>query len=100
MGKLGSMLEQFLIKQGPKYKQYVLEERLRNLLGAKPFSDVSGLPKRRGNADGGIDGTINISYSSDPHNIIKAFNNIKLRKSAITREQLGGVLLDSDREGF
>ncbi len=99
MGVLEEALVQQLLKTSAVYKRDVMEDNIRNLLGASRFTEVTGLPARRGNADGGIDGVIKII---DSNNEIeeRAAINVKVRKSDFTREQLGGFLLDMDRESI
>ena len=101
MGVLEEALVQQLLKTSAVYKRDVMEDNIRNLLGAIRFTEVTGLPARRGNADGGIDGVINIIDSNNRNEIEeRAAINVKVRKSDFTREQLGGFLLDMDRESI
>ena len=101
MGALEERLVQELLNTSPAYKRDVMENKIRNLLGALPLLEVTGLSARRGMADGGIDGVINIIDSNNNNkNEERAAINIKVRKSNFTREQLGGFLLDMDRESI
>lgn len=100
MGILEEALVDQLLRTSPSFKRDTMETRIRVLLGAEPFSAVTGLPARRGAADGGIDGIVNFSQMADgsltPEN--RAALNIKVRQTDFTREQLGGFILDMDRE--
>ncbi|MGF1805849.1 restriction endonuclease, partial [Aliivibrio sifiae] len=78
-----------------------MEQTIRNLLGAYELEEITGLPPRRGAADGGFDGVIDISHFDQGGWFSKrAGLNVKVRSSNFTREQLGGFLLDMDREGI
>jgi len=100
MGKLEDALVNKLLETSPQYKRDVMEENIRQLLGALPLGTVRGLPARRGMADGGIDGIIDISHIGSNHQSVRTALNVKVRRSDFTREQLGGFLLDMDREGI
>lgn len=100
MGILEEALVHQLLSTTPSFKRDTMEARIRALLSAVPFTDVTGLPARRGAADGGIDGIVGFSQikngSITPEN--RAALNIKVRQTDFTREQLGGFILDMDRE--
>lgn len=99
MGKLDDALVEKLLQTSATHKQFAMEEAIRQLLGAYPLPGVSDLPTRRGKADGGIDGVIDIQrWQNQGWVACRAALNIKVRKSAFSREQLGGFLLDMDRE--
>lgn len=99
MGKLGDALVEKLLQASAIHKQVAMEEAIRQLLGARPLASVSGLPTRRGRADGGIDGIIDIQWQQNQDWVAyHAALNIKVRKSPFSREQLGGFLLDMERE--
>jgi hypothetical protein len=100
MGILEEGIVQRLLETSSSFKRDVMEERIRNLLSAQIFTQVTKLAARRGAADGGIDGTVNITtlLNNAPTPETRAALNIKVRQSAFTREQLGGFLLDMDRE--
>ena len=99
MGRLDDELLAGLLQTSAAHKQVAMEQAIRQLLGAQPFSAVSDLPPRRGRADGGIDGVIEIELRQDQAWVrVRAALNIKIRKSPFSREQLGGFLLDLDRE--
>ena len=101
MGVLEESLVQQLLNTSASYKRDVMEDRIRDLLGAEPFKDITGLPPRRGKTNGGIDGILYTSIYCDTVELgDKTALNIKVRKSDFTREQLGGFLLDMDREGI
>lgn len=100
MGVLEEALVKQLLLTTPSFKRDIMEARIRTLLGAAPFTDVTGLPTRRGAADGGIDGVVR--YSKNENGLftpeVNAALNIKIRQTDFTREQLGGFILDMDRE--
>ena len=99
MGKLDDALVEKLLQTSATHKQVAMEEVIRQLLGAQPLDGVSALPARRGRADGGIDGIIDIQQRQNQDWVAcRAALNIKIRKSPFSREQLGGFLLDMDRE--
>ncbi|CAE6768100.1 hypothetical protein R69619_03711 [Paraburkholderia nemoris] len=100
MGRLEEELVKGLLDTSAHYKRDVMEGTIRRLLGAVPFTDVTGLPARRGAADGGIDGIIDKFHSRAAQEFQQTALNVKVRKSGFTREQLGGFLLDMDREGI
>lgn len=100
MGILEETLVNQLLRTTPSFKLDIMEVRIRALLSAAPFTEVTGLPARRGAADGGIDGVVRFSQikngSLTPET--NAVLNIKVRQTDFTREQLGGFILDMDRE--
>jgi hypothetical protein len=99
MGILETALVRKLLTTNPQHKRDIMEDRIRALLDASPMMHVTCLPPRRGPADGGIDGIANVSRFIDGEWInTRAALNIKVRNSAFSREQLGGFLLDIDRE--
>ncbi|MFS2015681.1 restriction endonuclease [Massilia sp. CT11-108] len=98
MGKLEEALVERVLETSAEYKRAVMENTIRSLLGAAPLEQVTGLPPRRGPADGGIDGIIYISNSDGVGQPVRTAINVKVRKTDFTREQLGGFLLDMDRE--
>lgn len=99
MGVLEEAIIDRLLATDSGFKRDVMESRIRTLLGAEPFTDVTGLPARRGRADGGIDGIVNFRNCNHPDSsVLRAAINIKVRRTDFTREQLGGFLLDMDRE--
>jgi predicted helicase len=100
MGKLEEALVERLLETTPAYKRDVMENTIRALLGAERLETVTGLPARRGGADGGIDGILFTSNSSTAVEMTRTALNIKVRESDFSREQLGGFLLDMDREGI
>jgi hypothetical protein len=100
MGKLEEALVERLLETSPVYKRDVMEGAIRALLGAERLERVTGLPARRGGTDGGIDGILFTSGSSGTPMPNRTALNIKVRESDFTREQLGGFLLDMDREGI
>lgn len=99
MGMLEEALTKRILETSPSYKRDVMEQTMRDLLGATKLEMVTGLPARRGPADGGFDGVIDISHYYQGNWIAKkAGLNVKVRESKFTREQLGCFLLDMDRE--
>lgn len=100
MGVLEESLVNQLLSTTPSFKRDCMEARIRSLLSATPLTKVTGLPARRGVADGGIDGIVSFSQLKDgvltPETC--AALNIKVRQTDFTREQLGGFILDMDRE--
>lgn len=100
MGRLEDVLVERLLETTPTYKRDVMEDTIRLLLGAERLETVTGLPARRGGADGGIDGVLFTSGSSNALTTSRTALNIKVRESDFSREQLGGFLLDMDREGI
>lgn len=102
MGVLEESLVGQLLTTSASYKRDIMEGRIRTLLGAEAFTQVTGLPARRGAADGGIDGTVKITVvcNGAAAQEERAALNIKVRQTDFTREQLGGFLLDMDREGI
>lgn len=101
MGKLEQALVQRLVETSPGWKRDEMEEIIRQLLGAEAFTQVTGLAARRGAADGGFDGVMTVSYLHNEQWSEKiAGLNVKVRSSKFTREQLGGFLLDMDRENI
>ncbi|OZI60101.1 restriction endonuclease [Bordetella genomosp. 11] len=100
MGILEDALVNQLLDTTPRFKRDIMEARIRFLLSAEPFANVTGLPARRGAADGGIDGVVRFSQLNNglltPET--RAALNIKVRRTDFTREQLGGFILDMDRE--
>ena len=99
MGKLDDALVEKLLQTSATHKQVAMEEAIRQLLAAQPLDGVSALPARRGRADGGIDGIIDIQqWQNQDWVACRAALNIKVRKSPFSREQLGGFLLDMERE--
>lgn len=101
MGVLEEALVERILETSPVYKRDVMEQTIRNLLGAYELEKVTGLPPRRGTADGGFDGVIDIShFKQDLWLTKRAGLNVKVRASNFTREQLGGFLLDMDRENI
>lgn len=100
MGVLEEALIRQLLNTTPGFKRDTMEDRIRSLLGAVPLACVTGLPARRGAADGGIDGIVRFSVMTNglltPET--RAALNIKVRQTDFTREQLGGFILDMDRE--
>ncbi|ADM97057.1 hypothetical protein Dda3937_04478 [Dickeya dadantii 3937] len=101
MGVLEEAIIGQLINTNSVYKRDVMEARIRSLLGAEPFTEVTGLPPRRGRADGGIDGIVNFRDNSLPScPVLRAAINIKVRSTDFSREQLGGFILDMDRENI
>ncbi|MFB6328407.1 restriction endonuclease [Pantoea deleyi] len=101
MGLLEEKLVERLLDTSPKYKRDTMEQTIRDLLGASRLEQVTGLPARRGGADGGIDGILDVIHiiQGVPYQK-KAALNVKVRNSDFSREQLGGFLLDMDREGI
>lgn len=99
MGILEEALVGRILETSPAYKRDVMEQTVRDLLGAFELEELTGLPPRRGAADGGFDGVIDISHFDQSRWLAKrAGLNVKMRSSNFTREQLGGFLLDMDRE--
>lgn len=99
MGRLEDALVARLLETSAMYKRDVMEDNIRALLGAERLETVTGLPARRGKADGGIDGVLFSARVSRGEQVRTALN-IKVRNSDFTREQLGGFLLDMEREGI
>ncbi|EEY8699756.1 MULTISPECIES: restriction endonuclease [Enterobacterales] len=101
MGVLEEALITRILETSPSYKRDVMENTLRNLLGARELEEVTGLPARRGAADGGFDGVIDILHLQQGELTAKrAGLNVKVRSSNFSREQLGCFLLDMDRENI
>ncbi|WP_413164446.1 restriction endonuclease [Aeromonas salmonicida] len=101
MGMLEDALVKRIVETSPSYKRDVMEQTIRNLLGARELKEITGLPPRRGAADGGFDGIIDIFHFTQGNWISKrAGLNVKVRDSNFTREQLGCFLLDMDRESI
>ncbi|HIF9293800.1 TPA: restriction endonuclease [Photobacterium damselae] len=99
MGVLEDALVGRILETSPAYKRDVMEKTIRDLLGADELEEITGLPPRRGAADGGFDGVIDISHFDQGNWLAKrAGLNVKVRSSNFTREQLGCFLLDMDRE--
>jgi hypothetical protein len=99
VGRLEEELVGHILNTSSSYKRDVMEQTIRDLLGASKLAKVTGLPARRGGADGGIDGIIDITHICQGVATPKqAALNVKIRDSDFTREQLGGFLLDMDRE--
>lgn len=99
MGILEEALVKRIVETSPSYKRDVMEQTIRNLLGARELEEITGLPPRRGAADGGFDGIMDIHHFTQGNWISKrAGLNVKVRDSNFTREQLGCFLLDMDRE--
>lgn len=101
MGRLEDALVDRLLATSAAYKRDVMEETIRKLLGARPLPSVTGIPPRRGKADGGIDGILDVSCLLNQiwDNTIAALN-VKVRKTDFTREQLGGFVFDMERESI
>lgn len=60
---------------------------------------VTKLPARRGKSDGGIDGVVMaVNLHGEVLESERVALNVKVRSDAFSREQLGGFLLDMDRE--
>jgi hypothetical protein len=101
MGILEEALVKKLLTTTPQHKREVVENVVRSLLNATELQQVTGLPARRGPADGGIDGICQVSTLINGDWIeSRAALNIKIRNSAFSREQLGGFILDMDRENI
>ncbi|MBE8605938.1 MULTISPECIES: restriction endonuclease [Vibrio] len=101
MGVLEEALVGRILETSPAYKRDVMEQTIRDLLGAYELEEITGLPPRRGAADGGFDGVIDIShFDQGGWHAKRAGLNVKVRSSNFTREQLGCFLLDMDREGI
>jgi predicted helicase len=101
MGRHEDALVEKLLQTTPRYKRDVMEQTIRHLLGAQQLLAVSGIPKRRGKADGGIDGVLAVSCCINQDWVLaRAALNVKVRKTDFTREQFGGFLLDMDRENI
>ena len=101
MGKLEEALVAGLLQTSPAHKRDGLEQGIRKLLDARPLDQVIGLPTRRGKADGGIDGVLDITWRVNQQWVTAtAALNIKVRKSYFSREQLGGFVLDMERQAI
>ncbi|EOW6672134.1 restriction endonuclease [Cronobacter dublinensis] len=101
MGVLEEALVIRILETSPAYKRDVMEKTIRDLLGARELEEVTGLPARRGAADGGFDGVIDILHLQQEELVSKrAGLNVKVRSSNFSREQLGCFLLDMDRENI
>ncbi|MFT4925705.1 MAG: hypothetical protein ACI8WB_001800 [Phenylobacterium sp.] len=99
MGKLEEALVNRLLEASPNYKQNDMEQTIRQLLGAQPFTDVTGLPPRRGKADGGFDGQMTVSHLVDQSwQETLAGLNVKVRIDSFSRGDLALFILDMDRE--
>ena len=99
MGKLENALVERLLQTSNSHKQNAMEQRIRQLLGAQPFTEVTGLPPRRGKADGGIDGVLQVACQLDQDwQETRAALNLKVRKTAFSRGDLGAFVLDMERE--
>lgn len=101
MGVLEEALVKRILEMDPIYKRDVMEQTIRDLLGAKELEEITDLPPRRGAADGGFDGVMDVDYFNNQQwESTRSGLNVKVRSSNFTREQLGCFLLDMDRESI
>ncbi|MGL5634745.1 MAG: hypothetical protein ACRCX8_12270 [Sarcina sp.] len=115
MRKLTESIIKEILSRTPKEKE-AIGNAIVKMLGGDPQKKVKNLPKRRGNADGGIDGRILIydtviiekrkekgdkqyllSRTIEERIELAAFN-IKLEKSKFSRDLLGAFKNNMERE--
>ena len=104
MSLLGKAIVDILLDKAPKYKQEVIEDLIRQLLGAEPIGAdrISFLQTRRGLSDGRIDGLLEVYRKNQNKNTYKvqAGINIKVRKACFNPDQLGGFILALERQSL
>ena len=115
MGVLENQLVEQMIKASTKSKEEI-GNMIVLALGGDPTKQAKKLPKRRGNADGGIDGRVPIQWEVDSmimrrnsREILKttivqqdteAAICVKIENSSFTRDEFGAFINDMDREGI
>jgi restriction endonuclease Mrr len=95
MGKLEKDIVRNLVNQKTPAQKKEVQDRILLLIGGDSKISVRGLPPRKGNQDGRIDGRVDVIWLG---NSCVAAINIKLEKRKFDADKLGGFILAMDRE--